>query len=95
MMTTLVLNADTSQMPIGQLLEQANREAIEVQDSDGKVVAVVLSATEHEAVVYAEALRDVAEHRDELKASLSHRGGITTAELLRKAAGAAQAAEQP
>jgi hypothetical protein len=91
MMTTLVLNADTSQMPIAQLLEQANRGAIEVQDSNGKVVAVVLSATEHEAVAYAEALRDVAENRDELKAALTRRGGITTAELL-KAAGAA---EQP
>lgn len=93
-MTTLVLNADTSQMPIAQLLEQANQGAIEVQDSDGKVVAVVLSATEHEAVVYAEALRDVAEHRDELKAALTRRGGITTAELLRKAAATSQLAEQ-
>lgn len=89
-MTTLVLNADTSQMSIENLLQQASSGGVEVRDADGKVVGIVLSPADHEAWIYAEAFRDIAENRDELAEALSRRGGVTTEELLRKAAAAAQ-----
>ncbi|RIK86975.1 MAG: hypothetical protein DCC67_02195 [Planctomycetota bacterium] len=93
-MTTIVLNADTSQMPIARLIEQVNRGGVEIQDANGNAIAVVLPAAEHAALVYAEAFRDIEEHRSELQAALARRGGVTTAELLRRAAAAA-AAQQP
>ena len=47
---------------------------------------------EREAMIYEEARRDIVEHWDEFQRALSRRGGVTTEELLRKAAEAAQQA---
>ncbi len=49
---------------------------------------------EREAMIYKEAHRDIAEHPEEFQRALARRGGITTKELLRKAAEAAQRAAQ-
>jgi hypothetical protein len=49
-------------------------------------------AAKREAFIYAEAYRDIAEHREEIERALMRRGGVTTDELLRKAAEAAQRA---
>jgi hypothetical protein len=49
---------------------------------------------EREAMIYEEAHRDIAEHREEFQRALARRGGITTKELLQKAAEAAQRAAQ-
>jgi hypothetical protein len=49
---------------------------------------------EREAMIYEEAHRYIAEHREEFQRALARRGGITTKELLHKAAEAAQRAAQ-
>lgn len=49
---------------------------------------------EREAMIYEEAHRYIAEHRDEIKQALARRGGVTTKELLRKAVDAAKQAAQ-
>jgi hypothetical protein len=62
-----------------------------VQASLGQSSPPPLTA-EREAMIYEEARRDIVEHWDEFQRALSRRGGVTTEELLRKAAEAAQQA---
>jgi hypothetical protein len=87
-MITLVLNADTSQMSIASLLQQAGGGGVELRDAQGNVVGLVLSLRDHEAWIYAEAFRDLADNSSQLHEAIGRRGGVTTEELLRKAAAA-------
>jgi hypothetical protein len=85
MSNTLILNDETAQLPIGQLLKNVEG-GVEVLDGSGNILAIVLSPTDHSAWTYAEANLDLDRHRDQVQAALSRRGGITTAQLLQKAA---------
>ncbi|HEX3600912.1 MAG TPA: hypothetical protein VHU84_12260 [Lacipirellulaceae bacterium] len=58
------------------------------------MVAVVLSAADQEALTYAEAKQDLDHHREEIWRTLERRDGVTTSELLTKAAAAAEKAAQ-
>lgn len=92
-MTTFVLNAESSELPIGQLLQQAKGGSVEVRDVNGNVVACVLTPTDQQMLTYVEALLDLNQNREKVRAALARRGGITTAELLRRAEAAAKEAE--
>jgi hypothetical protein len=89
-MQTFLLTPQTENMSIRLLLNEAATKSLEVRDVDGKVVAYVLSPAEHEALIYADARRDIQEHRAEIDAARKRRGGVTTAELLEKARLAAE-----
>jgi hypothetical protein len=85
-MNTFLLNSETANSPVQELLQQALQGGVEVRDAEGQVVAYVLSATEREAWIYAEANAEIDQHRDEIERALGRRGGITTRQLLEKAA---------
>jgi hypothetical protein len=93
-MTTFELNAKTANLSIGHLLEQVQKGGLEVRDSQGKILAFVLSPTDQEALTYAEANIYLDAHKDQIQRALGRRGGITTSELLAKAASAAEKASQ-
>ena len=59
---------------------------MEVHDSQGNIVAYVISAHDDDAWLYAEARLYFAKHRDEIEAAGRRRDGVTTAELLAKLA---------
>ena len=88
-MNTVHLTAETSQMPLERVLQQAAGGGLEIRDAAGIVVALVLSPKEREERLYAEAFKDLDEHREEVERAIARRGGITTAELLKRAADAA------
>jgi hypothetical protein len=85
-MTTIVLNSETANWSIAHLIRQLGKDAIELRDENGHVLAVVSSPTALEELAYADAKRDMDAHRDELKAALARKGGITSPELLKSAA---------
>jgi len=85
-MNTIVLNDSTAHLSISHLLLQVQSGAVEVRDAAGKVVALVLSPTDHQAWSYAEANLDLDQHREEVRQALSRRGGVTTEHLLKNAA---------
>src|SRR4029078_9496604 len=92
-MTTRILNSETAQLPIDHLLKQLEEGGgVAVRNADGKIVAVVLSGADQEALAYAEAKQDSDQNREKGRKALERRGGITTAELLAKAAAAAEKA---
>lgn len=91
-MTTFVLNAETSGLSIEHLLKQVGEEGVQVRDAEGNIVALVFSPRDHEALTYAEAHLDLDEHLDRVRQTLGRRNGVTTAQLLEKAALAAKAA---
>lgn len=85
-MNTIILNAETANLSIEHLLKRASEGGVEVQDGNGKVLAFVLSPDDREALTYAEANFDINQNLDQVRSALGRRGGITTAELLEKAA---------
>lgn len=93
-MNTLILNAETANMSIEHLLNQMSSGGVEVRDVLGNIVAFVLSPTDQEALTYAEANIYLNEHEDQVRQALGRRGGITTSQLLAKAAAAAEQAGQ-
>lgn len=93
-MNTLILNAETANMSIGHLLKQMSSGGLEVRDAQGNLVAFVLSATDQEALTYAEANIYLNQHSDQVRQALGRRGGVTTAQLLTNAAAAAEQAAQ-
>jgi hypothetical protein len=84
-MSTIILDPDTANLPIGQLLQQVESGGIEVRDESGDVVAFVLSPADHQAWIYAEAERDLIDNRPKVQQALGRRGGVTTAQLLENA----------
>ena len=90
-LSTVTLGSDSAALPFGQVVEQAREAGIQVKDSTGRVVAFVLPPNNLAAWTEAEALREFEEHRDEIRAAMARRGGITTKELLEKAQQAAAA----
>lgn len=93
-MTSIILDSTTAQLPLQQLLQQLSSGGIEVRDKEGNVVAIIVSPLDKEAIIYAEAKLDLAQNRDQVRKALARRGGITTAQLLAKAAAAAEQAGQ-
>jgi hypothetical protein len=89
-MHTLILNTETANLSIEHLLKQVDSGGVEVRDSQGRVVAFVLSPTDHQAWTYAEANLDLNQHPDEVRQALARSGGVTTAQLLQNAAAAAE-----
>jgi hypothetical protein len=85
-MNTIVLNDATAALPISQLLKQIENGAIELRDAAGNPVALVLSPSDRDAWAYAEANLDLDRHTEEVRLALARRSGVTTEELLRKAA---------
>ena len=84
-MATFILNQDSANSPVQDLLSQAANESVSVLDSQGNVIAYVVSPDVREALIYAEARLDLEQHRDEVQAALKRRTGIPTDELLKRA----------
>ena len=93
-MNNLVLSTETANLSIEHLLTQVNNGGVAVRDAAGKVLAFVLSPTDREAWTYAEAHLDLNQNIEQVRKALGRRGGITTAELLAKAAAAEKRASQ-
>jgi hypothetical protein len=93
-MNTIVLDKETFAWSVQHLLEQAANGGVKLLDSAGKTVAFCLPPSDKEAWIYAEANLDIDENIDEVRQALSRSGGITTAELLRRAAAAAKEAAE-
>lgn len=91
-MNTLVLNSETAHMSIEHLLKQAEGGGVEVRDAEGNVVALVLSPADHQAWTYAEANFDLSRNQAQVREALARREGITTDQLLKKAAAASREA---
>ena len=85
-MSTFVLNAETASLSIGHLLNQVGKGGLEVRDDHGNIVAFVISPGDHEALTYAEAQVDLNENTDQVRQALGRLDGITTSQLLEKAA---------
>lgn len=83
-MQTFVLGEHAASVP-ATLIREAASGGVEVLDDQGKVVAFVLSPHDRQAWTYAEARMEVIHHRDEIRAAMQRRGGVTTKELLEKA----------
>lgn len=94
-MNTIILSTETANLPIGQLLEQVNRGGVEVRDAAGNVLAFVLSPVDHQSWIYFEAHREIEEHQHEVRQAIERRGGVTTAQMLAKAAVTVRQARQP
>ena len=87
-MSDLILNADNASLPVIDLLRQATGESVRVCDENGKVLAIVLSPDDHEAWAYAEARGDLPRNHQAVAAAMNRSDGVTTAELLSRAAAA-------
>lgn len=88
-MHTLIVNSETANLSIAHLLQQVQNGGLELQDAQGQVVAFVLPPSDRQAWTYAEAAIDLSEHPIEIKNAIGRTGGISTADLLRRAADAA------
>jgi hypothetical protein len=86
-MNTIVLNSETAQWSVERLLNHVAEQGIEVQDSNGKVLAFVLSPGNRESLTYLEAHADLNENLATVREALQRQGGVTTAEMLRKGPG--------
>jgi hypothetical protein len=89
-MTSIVLDSETAKLSLSQLLQQLGSGSVEVRDPQGKIVAMILGPADKEVLTYAEAIADLAQNRDQVRAATSRRDGITTSELLARAAAAQQ-----
>ena len=94
-MNTFVLNPQTANLPVQNLLDRAAGDSVQVLDAEGNVVAYVLSSVDREALIYAEGMLDLDRHRDEVLKATGRRGGIATQQLLEKARLAEQAKNSP
>lgn len=92
-MTTLVLDQTTQQLPLGPVFDQVG-EGIAVKNSEGKLLALVISPDDPEGLLYAAAFLDLYRNADKMREAMSRKSGITTAELLKKCEMAAKEAEQ-
>ena len=93
-MSTFILNQETANSPVHELLSQAANESVAVLDAQGNVIAYVLSPDVREALIYAEADIELERNRDRIKRAMQRRGGVTTKELLDKARAAAEKSSQ-
>jgi hypothetical protein len=85
-MQTFVLDEHAASVPATLFRDAASGGGgVEVLDDQGKIVAFVLSPHDREAWTYAEARMEVINHRDEIRAAMQRRGGVTTKELLERA----------
>ena len=92
-MQTFILSQQNADTPVESLIKQAAAGGVEVRNAAGKTVAYVIPADNPDARLYAEAREYFGKHRAEFDAVRGRRTGISTAELLTKAA--ASAAEAP
>jgi hypothetical protein len=89
-MNTFVLTPETEGVPVQSLLRQAGSGGVEIRDPDGKVLGYLLAANNPESSAYVEASRELDQHEEEIREASQRRGGVSTAELLRRADEAAQ-----
>ena len=86
-MTSLVLNAETSKWPIGDVLASATAPVIEIKDEQGRLIAKIVLNTEvqltDDSSLVEQAEGDIAELRRRRKMDRS--GDVTTRELLARA----------
>ena len=94
-MHSFVLTPQTANLPVQELLKRAASDSVAVLDTEGNVIAYVLTPIDREALIYAEAKLDLDQHREELRQALGRRGGITTQQLLEKAQAAVQVENSP
>lgn len=94
-MNSLILDAVTARLPLEDLLRQLGDGGVEVKDSAGKVLAVLVGPIDKEALIYAEANIDIDRNIDQVRRALKRRGGITTSQLLANAAAASGESPQP
>ena len=66
-MDSFVLTPQTANLPVQELLNRAARDSIEILDTEGNVIAYVLSTVDREALIYAEAKLDLDRHQEELR----------------------------
>jgi hypothetical protein len=85
-MTSIILDSETGKLPLSQLIQQLGTGGVEVRDAQGKVVAMILAPADKKALTYAEAMVDLSQNRNQVRAAVGRRDGITTSELLAKAA---------
>ena len=88
-MNTFILNTETATWSIDSLLKQVNQGGVEVRDTQGNLLAFVLSPTDRDAWTYAEANLDINQNLDQVRRALGRSGGSTTVELLTTAESAA------
>lgn len=93
-MNSLVLDSETAKLPLEHLLQQLGNSGVEIKDSAGKVLAVILGPMDKEGLTYAEANLDIDRHIDQVRRALGRRDGITTSQLLDNAAAAGDKAAQ-
>ena len=93
-MTTIVLNAETSGLSIEHLLQQASQGEVQIQDTSGKVVAVVMPPVERDELTRAMEIFERSWNDKQRSEASERRGGITTAELLRRAEAAEKQPKQ-
>ena len=84
-LSTVTLGSESAALPFGQVVEQARQGGIQVNDSSGQLVAFVLPLNDLAAWTEAQLIREIGEHRDEIRAAMQRGGGVTTAELLERA----------
>lgn len=87
-MNSLVLDSETAKLSLEQLLQQLGNGSVEVKDSAGKVLAVLIGPVDKEALTYAEAHLDIDRNIAQVRRALGRRDGITTEQLLARAAAA-------
>jgi hypothetical protein len=89
-MSTFILNQESANSPVQDLLSQAAKESVAVLDAHGNVIAYVLPPEVREALIYAEADLELTKNRERINLARQRRGGITTNELLERAKEAAE-----
>ncbi len=85
-MSTFVLGSETGNMSARDFLAQMEGGDITVIDGNGSPVAYLMSPAARTEIIYAEAQRDLDLHRDEFNAAKISRDGVTTKEMLARAA---------
>ena len=84
-MNSLILDTETARLSLEDLLGQLGNGGVEVKDSEGRVLAVLVGPIDKEALTYAEANIDINRNIDQVRRALGRRDGISTEQLLAKA----------
>ena len=94
LMQTIILDAANAQIPLANLVTQASAGGVELRRENGELIGFVLPAHDRAAWAYAEACNDIDANTEQVRAAVARRGGISTQELLQRAAAAAAAQDE-
>ena len=92
-MNSIIFSQDSSNLSVEQLLQHAQGGGVQLKDADGQVLAFVLSPADHEALTYVEAGLELLRNAEDIQEALGRSGGVTTTELLDKAASSDSASQ--